>query len=491
MRVSTRIVSGAGILLAMAALAIIHVTLIYRMRTLTQNLVVSFEAAETAEAVRDDLAEIEAHAQKALIPRQRDTKNLDAVWEYFKNDLNKLKAKLGANPGLEEALKLEAAWNEYRSQWDQLMVEFPTNPVDPVTNDELRKRGSALLGPFEEQAVTVSEVIQKQFGEDVQYAASLGHKVEILSWIVGGIALVIAVVSIFLLRSVNESFRRLTRGTRMISQGQFWHRLPTDGGDEFAELAADFNSMSQRLGELDNMKKDFVSHVSHELKAPLASILQTFHLLLGQIPGTLNEKQKRLLRLSNSSAERLAAMVGNLLDVSRMEAGSMEYTVAPVDLLALARTVAEEFEVQANEREITIHVEGNAQHGTRVECDRDRMIQVIGNLFENALKFSPRGADIHASLEERLAGGDRLLVFCVRDSGVGVPNEHKERIFRKFHQVKQGKKLTGQGVGLGLAICCSIIEAHRGRIWVEDNPSGGSVFCFELPAMAGVEATTA
>src|SRR5262249_32207285 len=149
-----------------------------------------------------------------------------------------------------------------------------------------------------------------------------------------------------------------------------------------------FNAMSQRLGELDQMKRDFVSHVSHELKAPLASIRQMAHLLLEQIPGSLNDQQQRLLRLSYNSAERLAAMVGNLLDVSRLEAGSMEYTMTPMDLLSLVKTVAEEFEVQSNERQIPIRIETCSSDGLVVACDRDRMTQVIGNLFDNALKFS-------------------------------------------------------------------------------------------------------
>jgi signal transduction histidine kinase len=153
--------------------------------------------------------------------------------------------------------------------------------------------------------------------------------------------------------------------------------------------------------------------------------------------------------------------------------------------------VAEEFEVQAQERNISIEVETVTEKSHIVDCDRDRMVQVIGNLFDNAMKFSPKGATILAGIATREAGRDRFLVFFVKDSGGGVPDEHKTRIFGKFHQVKQGKKMSGQGVGLGLAICRSIVEAHRGRIWVEDNPGGGSVFCFEIPVIVRMEATTA
>jgi two-component system sensor histidine kinase GlrK len=241
--------------------------------------------------------------------------------------------------------------------------------------------------------------------------------------------------------------------------------------------------MSERLGELDRMKKDFVSHVSHDLKAPLASIRQIMHLLLQEIPGELNEQQKELIRLSYNSAERLSAMVGNLLDISRLEAGSMEYDIAAHDLVPLINGVTEEFYVQAREKGIRLRVECD-HAAVFVECDRDRIVQVIGNLFENALKFSPNGADIVTRVG--LGRGGEILI-SVSDSGPGVPDGHKENIFHKFHQIKQGRKIAGQGVGLGLAICKTVVEAHRGQIWVEDNPNGGSVFYFVLHPAAKEE----
>jgi signal transduction histidine kinase len=209
---------------------------------------------------------------------------------------------------------------------------------------------------------------------------------------------------------------------------------------------------------------------------------QVMHVLLQEIPGSLNEQQKGLLRLSYNSAERLAAMVGNLLDVARMEAGTMEYEMEAHDLVPIFNAVMEEFEMQAREKGVQLRFESNPS--VFVECDRDRIVQVIGNLLENALKFSPSNKEIVTRVDE---GKEGSILVSVTDSGPGIPDEHKRKVFFKFHQVKQGKKMAGQGVGLGLAICKTIVEAHQGDIWVEDNPNGGSVFTFVLRPAAKEE----
>ena len=496
MRVSTRIISGTAILMVLALLAFTQLMLIKRIQEVNDQLV-SRPNARAVQSVVDDVELIEGISRKFFSTTSDYSVGLNAAHLQFTDHLAQLREELrNHRTCCSEIEKLESLWQWYRSEWDKLAGEWQDlvsarQADDLLVQTMMDDRAIDLISPLGSQAATLSNVLEDSFTEDATNARAIGTWVRNVSWIAAITALALGIVMIFLLRRINEPLRRLTSGTRMIAKGNFSHRLPIDGRDEFGELAADFNTMSERLAELDNMKKDFVSHVSHELKAPLASIRQTFHLLLEQIPGPLTDQQKRLLRLSHNSAERLSAMVGNLLDVSRMEAGSMEYSVAPVDLLALARSVAEEFEVQAQERNISIEVETVTEKSHIVDCDRDRMVQVIGNLFDNAMKFSPKGATILAGITTREAGRDRFLVFFVKDSGGGVPDEHKTRIFGKFHQVKQGKKMSGQGVGLGLAICRSIVEAHRGRIWVEDNPGGGSVFCFEIPVIVRMEATTA
>jgi signal transduction histidine kinase len=170
----------------------------------------------------------------------------------------------------------------------------------------------------------------------------------------------------------------------------------------------------------------------------------------------------------------------------------------------LVRTALAEFEVQAGEKSLQIKEE-MPQEPVFVECDGDRIIQVIGNVIGNGIKFSRDGGVIRVALRTcaRLPAslpdnwreifqtdGKPFALVAVADSGPGIPDEHKQKIFERFHQVKQGKKIAGQGVGLGLAICRTIVEAHRGAIWVEDNPEGGSVISVLLPTGEAREGVT-
>ncbi len=481
MRVSTRIILGSSVLIILTLVALAYqVSAIHQMQSVNRDLAsMDFLAASTALRMLQEGEAIEEFSKKyfTVDPPFYETQFGDALVD-FSDDLNLLVRTVRSKEEVIEAERLTKAWDDFQAE-----VRKQKNDIRGGAKDFLPASLSAAITHFQAQTDRTYNVIQQSIRTRVTNAAEVGAAAERFSWISGVVAIVLStIVVILIVGAINRPLRNLTRSTRMIAKGQFWHRLPAEGGDEFSELAKDFNTMSAKLGELDAMKKDFVSHVSHELKAPLASIRQIGNLLLQEIPGPLVEQQKRLLRLSYNSAERLAAMVGNLLDISRMEAGTMEYEVDKHDLVSLVRAVAEEFEIQANEKGIGLRLE-NDQQSIFAECDRDRLVQVIGNLFENALKFAPPESDIVVRVDNR----DGNALISVTDSGPGVPGEHKERIFRRFHQVKQGKKIAGQGVGLGLAICKTIVEAHRGTIWVEDNPSGGSVFKVTLPTILSAE----
>jgi signal transduction histidine kinase len=484
MRVSSKIIAGFLALMLLAIIVVANQLMAIRQMQAVNHDLSEIDFSKSAITVLDmqKLADLLGDDSKKYFA------TLDSLYERhttrlrdeFIEDLGKLRQSASSEREQAQLAKVQEAF-------DNLWLEFNTLKQQNKSFDELPPDLAVAVMHFQAETEVMLEAVQLAIKERVAAAAEVGAKAERLSWIVGVFALFLGVVVAGLIvRSINEPLRRLTQGTRAIAKGQFWHRLPARGSDEFAELARDFNVMTERLGELDRMKKDFVSHVSHDLKAPLASIRQIMHLLLQQIPGTLNEQQQSLIQLSNNSAERLAAMVGNLLDVSRMEAGAMEYQMGAHDIIPVIKGVMDEFDVQAREKEIRFRLECD-QPSVFVECDRERIVQVIGNLYENALKFSPNGNEIVTRVGQ---GNGREIQISVWDSGPGIPDDHKEKVFQKFHQVKSGKKVAGQGVGLGLVICKTIVEAHRGEIWVEDNPQGGSVFSFLLQAATQEEVLT-
>jgi two-component system, NtrC family, sensor histidine kinase GlrK len=270
-------------------------------------------------------------------------------------------------------------------------------------------------------------------------------------------------------------------------------------GLRLRELRRENTIMKNRMTEVDAMKKNFISHVSHELKAPLASMQETTHLILERIPGPLTEKQHRLLELNLQSGKRLAQMIGNILDLSRLEAGIVEYEMQTLDVADLIHRVVIEISSQAREKSLRLLTDIQREP-LMVECDPNRMVQLFTNLLENAVRFSAKAGSVGVNVSRiqhlpnmpesararisspHIESGFALI--SISDSGPGIEDSHKEEIFHMFHQVKHGKKSLGESLGLGLAISRALVEAHRGTIWVEDNPAGGSVFFVLLPRAA-------
>jgi signal transduction histidine kinase len=266
-----------------------------------------------------------------------------------------------------------------------------------------------------------------------------------------------------------------------------------------ARLRKERAGMAARLVELDQMKKNFISHVSHELKAPLASMQETTHLILERIPGPLTDKQKRLLDLNLQSGKRLAQMIGNILDLSRLEAGIVQYEMQRSDVADLIHNVVMELSPGLREKSLNL-LSDIQREPLMIDCDPNRIVQLFTNLLENAIQFSKKGGSIGIHVRTvkelprmpqaarsripRKAGSNGFALVAISDSGPGIDDGHKETVFHKFHQVQLGRKGQGEALGLGLAISRVIVEAHKGTIWVEDNPQGGAIFFVLLPRAA-------
>lgn len=377
--------------------------------------------------------------------------------------------------------KLEAAWRTYTRRdlaaGDAGHVASVSPAIDPLQSLEDVRAQLAVVSR-EARAAVASQVAR------TTVAAERARRVSLYGALLA-VAVGLLVLSLTV-RSIHKPLKSLVKGTREVADGRFEYRLEATGRDEFAGLAASFNDMVRRLAEVDGMKEDFLAHVSHELKTPLVAMQETNELLLEEIAGPLTPKQRRLLELNLDGGRRLSSLISRILDLARMQAGVMEYEVRRHDLVEIVETAVAELAVKAG-REHGRTIEVKAPEGPMpAMCDRDRIIQVVENLLDNALKHSPAGGVVVARLRrvEEPGPTPRLAVEVV-DNGPGVPEAERRLIFEKFHQSGEARSTNSlRGVGLGLALAREVVEAHKGTIEVADNPEGGSVFRFVLPGAA-------
>ena len=522
MSLTYRIALGFLALLAMmVALAVYHLLVIHEVRSrVTQVSAKTFRAIQLSTEIRENL--ITLHDVTSKLPAYRlsrdvltsgalsaegsegareegvtDEGTTDEDWAErlaglraeVNENLLEFNRLAGLTPQEYQAIfAFDELWRTYRGRAPEAEARYMTGEVDsqgPLLEELNDLRG---LLPHIQEA---SEQALKTYWEESQGQAD---QAELVAQGAALMALVAALVSSLVVStSVIRPLGRLARGTRELAKGDFSYRVPPSGSPELVDLAKDFNIMAKRLSALDQLKKDLVSNVSHDLKAPLASMQETTRLLLDRLPGSLTEKQARLLDLNLRCGERLSGMISDLLDLSRLEAQGETWPLEPLDLRVLVTTALDELENLVQDKRLQV-LRDLPEEPVTVDCHGPSILQVLQNLVSNAVKFSPAGGEVGVRLQnlaaakgswwrrpssplrEHLGRETRLGVLLeVWDSGPGVPDDHKERIFDRFHRVDTDRR-GQQGTGLGLAIAQAIVQRHRGALWVEDRPEGGSSF---------------
>ena len=236
--------------------------------------------------------------------------------------------------------------------------------------------------------------------------------------------------------------------------------------------------------EIEKMKSEFVSLVSHELRTPLTSIIGFISLILDGKTGKINQKQYESLSRALRQSKRLAALINDLLDVSRIKAGRIEMKQEPVQIDRVAKRRIEELRPQADEKAINLFFEAQSNLPLMIG-DADRIGQIFINLIGNAIKFTPDNGKVTVRISKSLQNGSATDGFHVEviDTGPGIPPEDREKVFDKFRQLGSVQAQKPQsGTGLGLSIAAGIVEAHDGRLWVDTGENGrGSNFQFFIP----------
>jgi signal transduction histidine kinase len=245
------------------------------------------------------------------------------------------------------------------------------------------------------------------------------------------------------------------------------------------ELKTLYQELQKRVAELtqaNRAKNEFLSIVSHELRTPLTSLTGFLCVLLEGEAGPINEQQKKFLTITKQSATRLNILIGDLLDISRIESGRMNLDMGMLSMVEVLQRSAQDLRGAADKKGISLQLDCPAVLPT-VWGDPSRLQQVIDNLVSNAIKFTDKDGRVRVAGEDK---GDCIKV-SVSDSGIGLSKDDQEKVFDMFYQADASMRRSTGGAGLGLAIARGIVVLHGGQIWVESELGKGATFCFVLP----------
>ncbi|MBE6713358.1 MAG: HAMP domain-containing protein [Ruminococcaceae bacterium] len=327
----------------------------------------------------------------------------------------------------------------------------------------------------------VGSIFFLQSGQSDRYLSGL-----LKSFLVaGGLTLLMVLLSFhFMSRELVRPLQLLSEAAEGFAKGDFSRRLPEEEGGEMTPLLRAFNEMAQHVEENETLRQTFVSNVSHDLRTPLTTIggfIQNME--SGAIPP---EKQGHYYKIILDEVARLSRLVQTLLETSRMTAGKRKYNFAPMDICELARITLLSFETRLENKELEVEFNCDRDSIT-VLADQDAIQQVIYNLIDNAIKFTPQ----RGSLSLGITLQKQKALFEVKNSGEGIPEEELRHLFDRFYKSDRSRGLDKGGMGLGLFIAKTITAAHGEEIWVESKVGEFTSFHFSLPLTDGRESVSA
>jgi signal transduction histidine kinase len=281
----------------------------------------------------------------------------------------------------------------------------------------------------------------------------------------------------FITKSIFKPLKTLARALKRISIDKFHQPISLKGGEEFNELAASYNDMSRQLYEEENIRNEFIATLSHEIRTPLSSIRESVNMIIEEVFGPVNDKQRKFLTIASVEIQRINKLLNYLLNVSVLESDVRKKKSARLDTKQLVLSSTEIFASFAEKKKVTLTVNVNSEcpdlYGVREELQ-----QVFVNIIGNAIKYSPERGSVMVSWVKNKT--NKFLLFQVSDTGPGIADDELSLVFTKYYRTKTVRGHL-DGVGLGLAICRKIVASYGGSIQVANNKGRGCTFSFTLP----------
>jgi two-component system OmpR family sensor kinase len=432
---------------------------------------------------------------------ERRLQDLETVAGAYQGTLDRLRISNPRQPGLERQVRALAdaagarvtlwEWKEKPEgrQLDKRGLDFYVRtdsaeqhavpPADALAARAVRSgRMQTGFGSFQGEDIGL---VAQPIGPETNpqwvavYSRSFEEVAETVSFIRGRVlwataaALLIALVGgYFVAHRLARRVRRVERAAADVAHGHFKEPLPVDSEDELGQLTRTFNDMQRQLREVDIARKEFIATASHELRTPIFSLSGFVELLQDE---DLDEDTRReFVDTMREQVERLQKLSVDLLDLSRLDSGSVELHTEPVDLAELTRSVVGEFRPALQDHRTELRMEV-AEEGPLADCDRERVAQIMRILLDNALRHTPQGTDVTVSAQRDNGAAE----FTVADAGPGLPAGSRDKAFERFYTGD-----AARGAGLGLAIARELAERMDGRLVLDDR-EGSTAFVLKLP----------
>ena len=312
---------------------------------------------------------------------------------------------------------------------------------------------------------------------ETEFLSAIGNSL----WVAGIVAVAVAaIVAVLFSRQITAPLSRLSTAAARVKQGDLSHRVVSTSSDEVGNLTNDFNSMVDTLGQNQEARRKLMADLAHEMGTPLA-VLQSN--LEGMLDGVVDTSPATISSLHQESL-LLSRLVSDLRTLSQAESGRLNLTVMPGDLAAVVSSIANATEPDAKRKGVSISVASEPGLPPAM-MDKDRVSQVLVNLLSNALRYTSAGGRVRVSVfPTRARSGGESLTVSVADTGQGISPEDLPYIFNHYYRGTQPAEKRADGSGIGLAVVKELVEAHKGKVWVESKEGEGSTFYFTLPASA-------
>lgn len=379
----------------------------------------------------------------------------------------------------------EALYCTEKAPCSHTIEEIDKEILNSVDKNKIYKETGTLSDLYSDKYFTVGKTIEDKNGNNIGYIfASMevsSHYDSFLGelfkmFIVSAICVFLLVMIIinFVTHEMVKPLRDMSEAAKEFGKGNFSKRLPVERLDEIGQLAMSMNNMAESLSVLENMRRSFISNVSHELKTPMTTI---GGFIDGILDGTIPvEKHKQYLRIVSDEVKRLSRVVRSMLNLAQIEAGELKLNPEKVDMIDTICQTLFNLEHQIESKKLEIR--GLDRDKVLVEADPDLIHQVIYNLVENAIKFSNEGGYIEFNFTKNASN----YLIGIKNSGEGLSREEIPRVFDRFYKTDRSRGLDKNGVGLGLYIVHSIINLHGGEIIVKSVKGEYCEFLFSLPA---------